>query len=147
MNKNIKQLSNEYLINLQRSHKKSRNIFITEKIKSYQSSDEISLNQKRLLFQMRNLMCDVKSNYKTQYSPNLLCRLCEQHDESKTNLVCKDILNVKIRKEVLEICHNDIWSTLSKKISAVKVFEKLINIRNLKFEKKKLSHWDPGATS
>ena len=82
VNKKIKWLSNEYLMNLQASRGKSRNVFITEKIKSYLISDEISLEQKRLLFLMRNFMCDVKTNYESQYSPNMLCRLCENHEES-----------------------------------------------------------------
>ena len=145
VNKKIKRLSNEYLMNLQQSHRKSRNVFITENIKSYLISDEISVEQKRLLFLMRNVMCDVKTNYKSQYSPNMLCRLCESHEDSESNMMlCEEILNENIRKETSEICHSDIWSTLSKQISAIKVFETLFKIRNLKIEKKKLSHRDPG---
>ena len=62
VNMKVKQLSDEYLIDLQQSHKKSRNIYVTENIKKYLISEEITLEQKRLLFQMRNFMCDVKTN-------------------------------------------------------------------------------------
>ena len=94
VNKKIKWLSNEYLMNLQASRGKSRNVFITENFKSYLISDEISLDQKHLLFLMRNFMCDVKTNYKSQYSPNILCRLCEKHEVSESNLMlCEEILN------------------------------------------------------
>ena len=62
-------------------------------------------------------------------------------------MLCEEILNEDIRKETYKVCHSDIWSTLSKQISTIKVFEKLFKIRNLKIEKKKLSHRDPGVTS
>ena len=69
VNKKIKRLSNEYLMNLQQSHRKSRNVFITENIKSYLISDEISVEQKRLLFLMRNFMCDVKQTINDNILP------------------------------------------------------------------------------
>ena len=70
---------------VRQSHTKSRKICITENIKQYSISAEISLEEKRLLFQVRKMMCDVKTNYKTKYSHNMRCRLCDQQEKSESH--------------------------------------------------------------
>ena len=34
--------------------------------------------EKRLLYQEQYMMCDVKTNYKTEYSQNMRCGLCDK---------------------------------------------------------------------
>lgn len=136
----IRQLSNEYLVSLQESHSKSRKIRITENIKHYLISNEISLEEKRLLFQVRSRMCDVKTNYKTKYSHNMRCRLCDQQEESELHLMmCDEIIDEQLLNDVNKISLCDVWSTHSRQISAIKVLNKKSKIRNLKYEKRKLS--------
>ena len=141
MKEKIRQLSNEYLVSLQQSHTKSGQICITENIKQYLISEEISLEEKRLLFQGRNRICDLKTNYKTKYSHNMRCRLCDQQEESELHLMmCDEILDEQLVTEVNKISLCDVWSTHSKQISAVKVLNKIFKIRNIKYEKRKLSN-------
>ena len=64
VNNKLKQLSDEYLFSLQQSHTKSRNIFNSKNIKHYLISNELSLEDKTSLFQLRTRMCDVKHNFK-----------------------------------------------------------------------------------
>ena len=136
VNMKVKQLSDEYLIDLQQAHKKSRNIYVTENIKKYLISEEITLEQKRLLFQMRNFMCDVKTNYKCQYSNNMQCRLCDQGEESVDHLLMCDQL---ISSHSGNITHSDVWSSITRQESAIRVLQELFKIRNIKYEKRKLS--------
>ena len=137
----MKQLSNEYLISLQQSHSKSSKISITENVKQYLISSEITLEEKRLLFQIRNKSCDVKTNYRKQYSNNMLCRLCDQQEESEMHLLmCDEVVDEELKTEIKNIDFSDLWASFAKQKCAIRVFNKLFKLRNLKYEKKKLSH-------
>ena len=136
----MKQLSDEYMINLQQSHTKSNKIYITENIKQYLMSDQLSLEEKRLLFQIRNRTCDVKTNYRQLYSNNMLCRLCAKQDESEFHLMmCAEVVDEQLKCELKNIDVSDVWKSFAKQKSAIKILNKLFKIRNLKYEKKKLS--------
>ena len=136
----MKQLSNEYMINLQQSHTKSNKIYITENIKQYLMSDQLSLEEKRLLFQVRNRTCDVKTNYRQLYSNNMLCRLCAKQEESEFHLMmCAEVVDEQLKCELKNIDVSDVWKSFAKQKSAIKILNKLFKIRNLKYEKKKLS--------
>ena len=87
-------MSNEYLLNLQKSHEKSRKIFISDKMKQYLISEQLSLEEKRMSFLVRNCMCDVNSNYRTDYKNNMRCRLCDTSEDSELHiLACVEILD------------------------------------------------------
>ena len=140
VNEKIRNLSDDYLLNLQQSHSKSSKIYITENIKSYLICEELSLAQKRMLFLMRNQMCDVKTNYSTHYKHNMKCRLCDKDEESIFHLlVCDELLDENLRKEARSINPNDVWSSLNRQKITVEFFNKIFKIRNMKYEMKKLS--------
>ena len=70
------------------------------------------------------------------------CRLCDQQEESELHLMmCDEILDEQLVTEVNKISLCDVWSTHSKQISAIKVLNKIVKIRNIKYEKRKLSNW------
>ena len=54
--------------------------------------NRLTRNQSSTLFKARTRMLKVKSNYKTQYKNNLICRACGQQEETQ--------------KHILEECHN-----------------------------------------
>ena len=136
----IRNLSNAYLLDLQQSHSKSGNILITENIKHYLISEELSLEQKRMLFLFRNQMCDVKTNYKTFYKSNMKCRLCDKYEESELHLLlCDQVINEDLKKEVCKVNASDVWKTFAKQKTAIILLNKIMKLRNMKYEKKKLS--------
>ena len=136
----IRNLSNAYLLDLQQSHSKSGNILITENIKHYLISEELSLEQKRMLFLFRNQMCDVKTNYKTFYKSNMKCRLCDKYEESELHLLlCDQVINEDLKKEVCKVSASDVWRTVAKQKTAIIILNKIMKLRNMKYEKKKLS--------
>ena len=137
----MKQLSDEYMITLQQSHTKSNRISITENIKQYLISDQLSLEEKRLLFQIRNRTCDLKTNYRQLYSNNMLCRLCAKQEESEIHLMmCDEVVDDQLKIEIKNIDVSDVWKSFAKQKSAIIILNKLFKIRNLKYEKKKLSN-------
>ena len=147
VNNKLKQLSDEYLFSLQQSHTKSRKIFISENIKHYLVSNELALEEKRTLFQLRT-MCDVKTNFKHQYSHNMRCRLCDLQEESEAHLLnCHDILDKNLESELLNISLSDLWAPFSRQKKAAKIFNKIIKIRDFKFEQKKLTQENPTFVS
>ena len=85
---------------------------------------------------MRSRMCDVKTNYKSHYRHNMMCRLCGKSEESESHLLsCEEMLidnddNVTV---------DDIWNRNKTQTVAVKIFSKLFKIRNNKFKSKNLS--------
>ena len=140
VNDKLRQLTNEYFTSLQQSHRKTRNIFVTEKMKPYLRSEEISLEEKRMLFLMRNFMCDVKTNYKTLYANNMRCRLCDKFEESESHLtICEEGVDEEIQKNLKNVSVTDVWASSFRQITSIKIINKLFKLRNLKYEKKKLS--------
>jgi hypothetical protein len=102
--KQIKLITMEYLMNLRQKHSKSEKLLITDKLKEYLKSSEITLDEKRLLFSMKTRQVNVKTNYRNGFS-NLLCRLCEKpgEEESEIHLMsCEKILMESGIKEKLE---------------------------------------------
>ena len=60
---------------------KCKNIWPSNDMKSYLKSNELSTEEKRLLFSMRCRVNEVKCNYKTKYKDNLTCSLCDSNSE------------------------------------------------------------------
>ena len=58
----------------------------------------------------------IKTNYKTKYSHNMRCRLCDQQEESESHLLsCDEILDEQLVADVSKISLSDVWSTHNSK--------------------------------
>ena len=68
------------------------------------------------------------------------CRLCDTCEESELHLLaCDEVLDDSIRNMAESLSINDFWSSFSKQKNAIKLFNKIMKIRNMKYEKKKLT--------
>ena len=85
--KAIRIKSNNYLLELQSKHSKSKHLEILDEPTEYLISEELTLVEKRLLFKLRSRMIDIKENFKFKYSENLLCSLCETTEETAAHLL------------------------------------------------------------
>ena len=93
-----------------------------------------------MLFLMRNFMCDVKTNYKTLYANNMRCRLCDKFEESESHLtICEEGVDEEIQKNLKNVSVTDVWASSFRQITSIQIINKLFKLRNLKYEKKKLS--------
>ena len=92
--KKLKEKSDENLMELQAKHSKSINLEISDEPQEYLTSDEINTEEKKLLFNLRSIMLDIKVNFKNKYNGNLRCTFCDKEEESAQHLLnCNEILN------------------------------------------------------
>ena len=134
--KKIKMLATEYLIGLRSKHSKSENLMHKNCMKDYLKSDRLSVEEKKLLFSMKTRSTNVKTNFRNSYT-NLLCRLCQKPDEDECEihlLKCDQIVKEKNIENIDKISYLDIFGTLEKQITAVKVWKKILKVWKIKLE-------------
>ena len=85
-------------------------------------------------------MSDVKTNFKSLYENNMQCRLCHKQDENEIHLTICEVGVEDIKNEVKELSVTDIWAPFNKQKICIQIFNKIFKIRDLKFEKTKLSN-------
>ena len=115
----------EYLQNLQKSHKKSSHLTITEKPQEYLMSTKLSIPMKNFHFSLRNRMSPNKVNFKKKFS-DLVCRLCEieESEESLLHFIYCDLLLQNV-PEVSSIKPEDIFGSIDEQVKATQVWMKV----------------------
>ena len=99
----IQEISASYLISLKNKHSKSEHLKYSTVMQSYLKNDELSIEEKRIMFRLKNRLIDVKVNYKKKYKDELECRLCSFPEESQSHLVsCPEILSDDKLREALK---------------------------------------------
>ena len=140
--KKIKHLSKEYLITLRSKHSKSANLMHRNVLKDYLKTEQITTDEKKLLFALKTRQVDVKTNFRNMYS-NMLCRLCTKvgTEESEIHMMtCEKIISdIYLKTQLENISYADIFGTLERQVVAVKVWKKVIKVWKLKLEAEKLS--------
>ena len=60
----------------------------------YLRNESLKIQDKMLLFRLRNRLIDVKMNFKGKYRNDIQCRLCKKEEESQIHLTqCEMILS------------------------------------------------------
>ena len=133
-----KELSAKYLISLKNSHSKSTNLKYGNEMQPYLRNENLSIQEKKVMFRIKNRLIDVKSNQKSKYKDNLECRLCSSSEESQPHLVvCSEILtDDKIRTALAGYSYSDIFSTnLQTQTHLIKTWMMILKNRKLKLNK------------
>ena len=108
----IKNLSNQYLVKLRSTHSKSINLQIGNNLKMYLSCQQLTIEEKRLLFSLKTRSINVKTNFKNVFS-NLQCRLCNKPDEDESEIhvmKCSQVLSeANLRSEFKDLTFSDIF--------------------------------------
>ena len=134
----ISLISAQYLIKLRGKHSKSINLKYSDKIQPYLRNEELSIQNKKLMFRIRNRLIDVKTNFKKKYNNNLECRLCSSPEESQSHLVeCIEIVNdVEVMRALDSHEYSDIFSPeLSIQTKLVKAWQLIMKTRKMKLKK------------
>ena len=134
----ISLISAQYLISLREKHSKSVNLKYSEQIQPYLRNEELSIQNKKLMFRIRNRLIDVKTNFKTKYNNNLECRLCAAPEESQSHLVeCSEVVNnEEVKKALCSYKYSDIFSSeLKIQTKLVKAWQLIMKTRNIKLKK------------
>ena len=80
------------------------------------------------MFKLRSRMIDIKNNFKSKYTGNLLCTFFDKEEETPKDLLkcMKVIEELKIDDSVKA---DDIYKDFKHQIKAVKVWKKILNMR------------------
>ena len=144
INEKIRDLTNTYLLELRDdpSRSKSKKFYPSEEMKDYLKSNDLTTDEKQLLFLMKSRMTDLKWNFKGKYRNDLNCSLCKLNFvESEIHLLQCDQLTCEpeILEEMKTIKYDDIFGSISEQIKAVKIWKKIFKMRDKKLEERKLS--------
>ena len=106
-------LAAQYLTSLKLQHSKSEYLTHSEHMQSYLQNESLKIQDKKLLFKLRNRLIDVKLNFKKKYKEDMTCRLCFEGEESQSHLLeCSVILSdVNIKNELEGFAYTDTFST------------------------------------
>ena len=99
----------------------------------YLKNESMKVEEKKLMFWLRNRLIDVKMNFRKKYNGNLNCRLCEVTEESQSHLLnCIVVLNDENIKEALEgYTYDDLFLTNMKtQAHMVYVFQSILKLRS-----------------
>ena len=127
----MKEKANEYafklLKNLQKNHSKTKNLnYCKLQIQQYLENEDLTLDQKRLIFKYRTRMENYGENYRGARGP-VICPLCRLHpDSQEMSLKCPIILaefNPKV--EIEEVYQDTINLVLAKFSEWSKPFKNL----------------------
>ena len=113
-----------YLIQQKFKHSKSEHLTYSKEMNAYLENECLKIEDKKLMFKIRNRLIDVKANFKTKFKDDLTCRLCKTDEESQPHLFsCVEILSDKTVKDAMEDhTYNDSFS------NNIKIQERMINI-------------------
>ena len=100
------------------------------KTAQYLVDDSFTKTEAHLLFKLRSETLNVKTTFSQMYSDNL-CRICKLFPESQFHLLqCPDIIpKLKLLSNYKEIDENYIYGDVSKQLKIVKIYTKVLKIR------------------
>ena len=112
----VRELAWAYLIKLKGSHTKSKYLDESFKIQHYLVSDDLTLDEKRLIFKFRTHTYHCKSNFKWNHL-DTKCSFCDLDDTQEHLLHCKQFsdLNLKTMK------YEHIFGTVQEQLKIVKI--------------------------
>ena len=125
----------DFLYKLKEGHSKTSNLG-NFSLQEYLKSENLSTNEKKLLFSLRTRSYDVKSNYKNKFKFNMQCRYCENESEveSEVHLInCSKISeNIDPDVDLADACYDNIFSEeIEDQVSITKVFNNIQRTRNI----------------
>ena len=144
VNKKIDDATRDYLLKIRDdpSRSKSKRIYPSDQMKDYLLSNDLTTEEKTLLFLMKSRMTDLKWNFKGKFQNNMNCSLCRlDFEESEIHLLqCVELTcEPELGEEMKMIKYEDIFGNLNEQIKAVKVWKKIFKMRRKKLEERKLS--------
>ena len=104
----------------------------------YLRNDELSIEEKKLMFRLKNRLIDVKVNFKKKYKDELECRLCSYPEESQSHLfVCPEILSDdKLRDDLKNYSYDEIFSNdIQKQTHLIRTWKHLLNMWCIKLKR------------
>ena len=89
----------------------------------YLKTEKLTVEEKRLLFSMKNRRVNVKTNFENNLS-NLSCKLCKMNGENECEIHILECEKIKSKNNMQEQM-KDIFVTIEKQIVVIKVWKRL----------------------
>ena len=126
----VTELRYEYLFSLKSSHSKTKYLNIQESMQGYLFTEQLTVQQKQLLMNLRIQTAHIKTNYKNKFKNNMLCRYGCMSEESYIHLLqCNSLIkDDTLKKEASNISVEYIYGSLSQQIQAIQVWTKIFKI-------------------
>ena len=123
----VKELARQYLSQLKNKHSKSAGLNDDfEKMQDYLLTDNLTTEEKHLLFKFRTYTYPCKTNFRRLYEPDLSCPICLEEDRPEHLLNCTtqgvDINSVKF---------SDIFGNINQQTKIIKVLKHINENRNI----------------
>ena len=126
----LETMASNFLEDLKENHSKTEKLF-EYKLQNYLTSQNLSTEQKKLLFSLRTRSIHVKTNYRNKYKFNMFCSLCDDKTEEESELhLLRCLSTVAEVGQIGDSKYEDIFSpdgTRQDKIT--EIFRKIFRIR------------------
>ena len=105
VNRSLREAVKKHLKSLKELHSKSKGLDEKLQVQPYLHSNEMSLQEKQLLFKLRTYTYDCKANFKNKFQSDIKCINCSDEDTQEHLLRCSiaDGINCS------EVKHEDIF--------------------------------------
>ena len=125
----MKEKTTEFLFNLKNKENwsKSKNLN-TYKYQDYLLTNRLTTKQKKLLFSLRTWTIDVKTNYKSMHTFNMLCRLCKKEEDSEKHYLECDVIreNIDHSIDLTQAKYENIFSSdIEDQILITKIYDQI----------------------
>ena len=91
-------------------------------MQSYLTSDEMTTDEKQILFQFRTITYPCKTNYRTHYAADLSCSICKEEDTPQHLL---HYTRITSGVDTSGISYSDIFGPIAKQIEIAKILKKI----------------------
>ena len=138
INEKINLIAAQYLVGLKERHSKSLYLKYSTEMQPYLCNENLSIQNKKLMFKIKNRLIDVKINLKKKYNNNLECRLCSLPEESQAHLMkCSKIIeDEEVQTAIGHYVYDDLFSGgLQIQTHLIKAWQLLMNVRKIKIMK------------
>ena len=103
----------------------------------YLRNESLKIEDKKLLFRLRNRLVDVKTNFHNKYINDMQCSSCKVAEKSQIHLMeCNVILSYShVEEAVKDISYKDKFSTnQATQRQVVSTWQKILKVRNTKLK-------------
>ena len=137
--KKLFEKSTEFLFNMKNKENRSKTKnLMSYKFQDYLQNNILTTKQKKLLFSLRTRSVDVKTNYKSIYTFNMQCRLCEKDEDSERHYLKCDKISNKIDPSIdlNQAKYENIFSSnIEEQINITRIFDQIFKIRSRELHK------------
>ena len=123
----ISEEGHKYLENLKASHSKSKGLSVQMKMQSYLRNQDISLQEKQLLFKFRTFTYECTENFKHMHENDTKCNVCDTDDTQEHLINCRIVADIVSS----DLKHADIFGSIQKQKNIIKHLITVDNRRKL----------------